>query len=330
MSSRAPLYLSAPTLKSCLTDSEIYQVVVETLRELSTGLTLEGPKSGFGVDIDGNHLHMGSASGCVLSSSVAGIKWFTVSDKNPSMTLPRVPATTLVCDAETGLLDGVLDTTQLTSERTAAMAVAAASACSRRPLKGAAVVGAGAIGRALVKFLATTQPIERIAVASRNESSARRACEALSAPCRTNVTLCAMADVQRAVRDADIVFTATGVHEDTDLVRATWLRDDAIVCSLGSCREVDLDMISQAWIVVDDVEGLKLRRRDFRQGGAGCDRIAGDIGSLMSGRLQPPQRQGKIHLVLVGLGVLDVALGARAISNARRLGLGIALEAGRA
>jgi ornithine cyclodeaminase/alanine dehydrogenase-like protein (mu-crystallin family) len=154
-----PLYLSARTVQACLTDREIYEVVVETCRGLSTGLVLKGPKSGFGVDIDRNHLHMGSASGCVLSSSATGIKWFTVSDRNPSVNLPRVPATTLVCDAETGLLDGVLDATQLTSERTAAMAVAAALACIRRPLKDAAVIGAGAIGRALVKFLAATQPV---------------------------------------------------------------------------------------------------------------------------------------------------------------------------
>ena len=324
----APLYLSAPILRSCLSDGEIYQVVVETLRELSTGRVLKGPKSGFGVDIDGNHLHMGSVSGCVLSSSVAGIKWFTVSDRNPSRNLPRVPATILVCDAETGLLDGVLDATQLTSERTAAMAVAAASECSRRPLKRAAVVGAGAIGQALIKFLATTQPVERIIVASRTDSSAQHACQ-LVLPYRKSVAICATADVQQAVRDADIIFTATGVHEDTDIVRAGWLKEDAIVCSLGSCREVDLDIISQAWIVVDDVEGLKLRRSDFREGGAGWGRIAGDIGSLVSGRLEPPQRPGKTHLVLVGLGVLDVALGARAISNARRMGLGVVLETGR-
>jgi ornithine cyclodeaminase/alanine dehydrogenase-like protein (mu-crystallin family) len=330
MPSSAPLYLSAPTLQSCLTDSEIYEVIGETLRELTTGRVLNGPKSGFGVDIDGNHLHMGSVSGCVLSNSMAGTKWFTVSDKNPLLNLPRVPATILVCDAETGLLDGVLDGTQLTSERTAAMAIVAASACSRRPLKNVAVVGAGAIGRALVKFLATTQPVQRITVASLNESSARHACEATPASLQKNVALCATADVQQAVRDADIVFTATGVHEDTDIVRAKWLRDDAIVCSLGSCREVDIEIISHAWILVDDIQGVKLRRSDFREGGAGWDRIAGDVGSLMSGQLQPPQLPGKTHLVLVGLGVLDVALGARAISNARRMGLGVALETSRA
>ena len=146
MPSRSPLYLSAPTLRSCLTDSEVYEVIGETLRELTTGRVINGPKSGFGVDIDGNHLHMGSVSGYVLSNSVTGIKWFTVSERNPSLNLPRVPATILVCDAETGLLDGVLDGTQLTSERTAAMAVAAANVV----LSVALCIAGVAIGRAAV------------------------------------------------------------------------------------------------------------------------------------------------------------------------------------
>jgi ornithine cyclodeaminase/alanine dehydrogenase-like protein (mu-crystallin family) len=289
MPARSPLYLSAPAIKSCLTDGEIYDVVGETLRALAAHRAIKGPKSGFGVEIDGDRLHMGSVSGCVLSNSVAGIKWFTVSDRNASLKLPRVPATILVCDAATGLLDGVLDGTHLTSDRTAAMAIVAAMACGTHPLKNAAVVGAGATGRALAKFLVATQPIQRITVASRNESSARRACEDIPASFQGNAMLDATTDVQRATRDADVVFTATGVREDTDVVRAAWLRDDAIVCSLGSCREVDLEIVSQAWIVVDDIEGVRLRRSDFSEGGAGRDRIAGDIGGVMSGALQLPR-----------------------------------------
>jgi ornithine cyclodeaminase/alanine dehydrogenase-like protein (mu-crystallin family) len=330
MPAKAPLYLSAPTIQSCLSDGEIYDVVSETLGALAAHLAIKGPKSGFAVEIDGKHLHMGSSSGCVPSSSAAGIKWFTVAERNPSLNLPRAPATILMCDAATGLLDGVLDATRLTSDRTAAMAIAAASACAPRSLNKAAVVGAGAIGRALVRFLAATQSVQCVTVASRSEASARRACDDIPGSSQRNVTLRATTDVQQAARDADVVFTATGVDQDTDIIRAAWLKDDAIVCSLGSCREVDLEIISQAWIVADDIEGLRLRRRDFREGGAGWERIAGDIGGVMSGELQPPQSRCRMHLVLVGLGVLDVALGARAIANARRMGLGVVLEPGRA
>ncbi|WP_439406553.1 NAD(P)-binding domain-containing protein [Bradyrhizobium sp. DASA03076] len=326
MASRTPLYLSAAAVKACLPAVEVYEVVTQTLRDLTTGGVVKGPKTGFGVDVNGEHLHMGSVCGYVRSGPVAGIKWFTVSSKNPSRNLPRCPTPILVCDGQTGLLDGVLDGTQLTSDRTAAMAIVAASACSKRPLRQAAVVGAGAVGHALVKFLATIETVDRIAVASQRETSARHACDAGAASPRREVRFLATSDVQRAVHDADVVFTATGLSKDSDLVRAAWLKQDAIVCSLGSCREVDLELISQAWIVVDDPDGVKLRRSDFREGGAGYDRIAGDTGSVLSGQLHLPQELTRIHLILVGLGVLDVALGARAIQNARLMGLGVPLE----
>lgn len=325
----SPIYLDASSILTCLSDQEIYEVVSKTVQDLNSTRLVKGPKVGFGLDIHGEHLHVGSMMGCVLSSSAVGVKWFTVSDKNPSRGLPRVPNTILISDAETGLLRGVLDSTQLTNERTAAYAVAAATAFARRPLKEVAVIGAGGIGQPLVKFLLTTQTVDRVTVASRKESSARSACDAAAASLRRDVSLFATSDVHRAVRNADLVFTCTGVPEDTDLVRSEWLKDDAIVCSVGSRREVDLQLLSEAWIVVDDAAGLTLRRSDFREGGVGWGRIAGDLGSVMSGQLQLPATTKKIHLILVGLAVLDVALGASAIANAREKGLGLALEPGR-
>jgi ornithine cyclodeaminase/alanine dehydrogenase-like protein (mu-crystallin family) len=322
----APLYLDAAAVASCLPDAELYEVVKQTLRESVDSRAVNGPKVGFGVDVDGEHLHMGSVSGFVRSGEAAGLKWFVIAERNASRKLPRVPATVLVCDARTGLLDGILDATQLTPDRTAAMAIAAASACggaSRR----VAVVGAGLIGRALIRLLALNLPVEEILVASLRQSSAGSACAEVAASLPGNVRLSAVATVREAVRDADIIFTATGISEDSDLVRAEWLKTDAIVCWLGSRREVDVPLISEACIVVDDPDGVKLRHTEFREGRAGSGRIAGTLGHLMAGSLEVlPRPKQRILLVLVGMGVLDVALGARALANARLAGAGIPLQ----
>ncbi len=319
-----PLYLSADCLKTCLSDAEVSSVVHQTLGEMNTARLVNGPKSGFEVDVVGHHLHLGSVSGAVIAESAVGIKWYAVADENPSRNLPRVPATILVCDAETGLLNGVLDGTQLTPDRTAAAAIAAASACGR-PMNQAVVIGAGAIGQSLLRFLGRIPEVAKITVVARRESDAQRACDAAASQVQGQVILSATTDVQEAVREADVVYTATGVAVDTDLVRGKWLREGAIVCSVGSRREVDLDLISRAWIVVDDEQGVKMRRTDFRQDGVGAGRIAAEIGSVISGEVQPPKDTVQILIVLVGLGVLDVALGARAIANARRRGLGLGL-----
>ncbi|MGY2803853.1 NAD(P)-binding domain-containing protein [Bradyrhizobium sp. USDA 4506] len=324
-----PLYLNSAAVQRCLTDEEIYDIVSRTLRQSSDPNLIKSVKSGFGVHIDCDHLHMGNVSACVLSCSVAGTKWFVVSPNNASRGLDRVQASILVSDAVTGVLQGIIDGNWLTSQRTAAMAVAAVAACGRHPISSAAVIGAGAVGRALVKFLVATQLVNRVTVSSLNATSAHHACESATECLRRDVTLCADSDVRRAVRDADVVFTATGVSRDTDIVRARWLKDSAIVCSVGSHREVDRELISQSWIVADDVDGVRMRRGDFREGGAGWNRIEGEVGRLISGQLQLPAAPKKIHLVLVGLGALDVALGARAVANARSRGLGLHLDSSR-
>ncbi|MGY2812081.1 NAD(P)-binding domain-containing protein [Bradyrhizobium sp. USDA 4506] len=326
MVAATPLYLDAKAVQSSLSDEEVYEIVSRTLRQLNSADVVNGPIAEFGISLDGDHLHMGSISACLLPSSAAGLKWFVLPGKNRVRSLPRVPATILICDAKTGLLDGVLDATQLTCDRTAAMAVAAAFACARRPLKNVAVIGAGHIGRGLVKFSAMTQSIDHITLGSLTESSARYACELVASSVPPNLILRATADICLAVRDADVVFTATSTPKNSDLVRARWLKDDAIVCSLGSRREVDIDLIASAWIVVDDPDGARMRSRNFREGGVGWGRIAGHVGSLMSGHLRLPEYQTKIYLYLGGLGVLDVALGVRALANSRRKGLGIPLE----
>ncbi|KWV49469.1 hypothetical protein AS156_15975 [Bradyrhizobium macuxiense] len=328
MATATPLYLNAKTVQSCLSDKEIYEIVSRMLRQLNTADVIKGPKAGFGVSVEGDHLYMGSLSGCILSDSSAGLKWFVVPSANWSRNAPRVPATILICNAKTGLLEGVLDATQLTCDRTAAMAIAAAFACARRPLTNAAVIGAGHIGRALVRLLAATQAIDCIAVGSRTESSSRDACDRVASSVRGNLNLYATADIHQAVRDADVIFTATSGPDDGNVVRTEWLREDAIVCSLGSRREVDFDLIAGAWIVVDDPEGMKARSSHFREGGAGWGRIATDVGNLMSGEIHVPENEGRVLLLLGGLGVLDVALGARALVNSRLKGLGIPLEPG--
>jgi ornithine cyclodeaminase/alanine dehydrogenase-like protein (mu-crystallin family) len=320
-----PLYLDRETIEACLSDEELFEVVGQVQRSLKSASVIVGPKAGFGFDIGAYHLHAGSVSGGDLAASAIGIKWFTVADRNPERGLPRVPATVLVCDAETGMLDGVLEATQFTSERTAAMAVSAAAACACGPLRRAAVIGAGAIGRSLVKFLAKTQDLEEIVLASQRAETARVGRDEVAKIVGGGANILAAETIEQAVRGSDVVFTATGVSEDTAVVRSEWLKDDVIVCTLATRREVDVQFLSEAWIVVDDADGFRLRRSDFREGGAAWNRIAGDVASLMAGHLAPPASPRKINLALIGMGVLDVALAARAVANARRMGLGIPL-----
>jgi len=320
-----PLYLDAATLAACLGDDELFEVVSGTMRRLASEDVALGFTEVFEVEVDGVRNRMGAMAGAVVPQAAAGLKWFHVPGSKRSGDAPHVPATLMVCDARTGLLDGLMDATRLTAERTGAMGAVAALAAARRPPRSATIVGAGWIGRAAARFIARAPGIDQVTLAARTIDGAADACLAIEARVPRTVALHASTDIRTAVGDADIVITATSVPSGTDVVRAAWLDDDAVVCSLGSYREVDLDLVADAWMVVHDVEHVRSRREDLREGGVGWSRVAGDVAALMAGNLSRPVAPCRAYVVVGSIGALDIALGARALSNARKAGVGIPL-----
>jgi alanine dehydrogenase len=90
-----------------------------------------------------------------LGGGHALLKWVTSFPGNPRRGLPTVSGVVLVSDAETGMLEAVLDAGAVTALRTGAAAVLAAETLGRPDASTAAVVGVGVNGRAAARtFLA--------------------------------------------------------------------------------------------------------------------------------------------------------------------------------
>ncbi|UVO30443.1 saccharopine dehydrogenase NADP-binding domain-containing protein [Bradyrhizobium arachidis] len=323
-----PTYLDENAVRESLTDDEVYEIVQSTLRALHEGTAIPGPKAGFGVQVGGDNRYIGTVSGCILASNAAGVKWFMTSDRSANRGLPRVPATILICDARTGQLAGVLDATRLTSLRTAAMAVACSLQVSKtQVLPKVAIIGAGTVGTEVARYFAQSGRVARIAVAARSAAAVHRASTAIQAVANERVQVQGTIDVRAAVSDAEIVVTATSVPNDMTLVEHQWLSPDAIICTLGSHREIDLQIIHEAaHILVDDPDGSQRRGNlagELKSGVIAIDRLS-NVGELMANRWRPT-RPGRVLLALVGIGVLDVALGAQALANARGNGRGLPL-----
>jgi ornithine cyclodeaminase/alanine dehydrogenase-like protein (mu-crystallin family) len=89
-----------------------------------------------------------------LGGGHALLKWVTSFPGNPARGLPTVTGLVLLSDAETGLLEAVLDAGAVTALRTGAAAVIAADALGRGDAGDAAVVGAGVNGAAAARTFA--------------------------------------------------------------------------------------------------------------------------------------------------------------------------------
>jgi len=113
-------------------------------------------------------------------------------------------------------------------------------------------------------------------------------------------------------------------------VEASWLESDVTVCGLGSYQEIDGRVALAAdRIFVDNWEACRQRGNlapIIQSGALAREAIDGEVPDLVAGKL--PGRSpndGTILIALVGIGALDIALGAELLRLARSRGVGRAL-----
>jgi ornithine cyclodeaminase/alanine dehydrogenase-like protein (mu-crystallin family) len=324
----APLYISGREAERLLDQNAVLRVVENALKELADNRIVNGSKGGFSLNDQNGQRHMGAISGCDIAAGVAGVKWFAACDGNSRRGLPRVPATILLCDAVTGLLTGVIDATSLTAIRTAALAVTAIRSCISRPLKKATIVGFGPIGQTIARYMPTAIDVAEIVIASRSDAANAfvRSTNTGASPYFT-----VESRLEQAVRHADLVVTATGLSADTSLVDADWLQRGATICALGSYQEIDSRIISGAdRIYIDNWEAGRQRGNlapMIRSGALTREEIDGEVAEVVAGKIAGRASGDQtVLIVLVGIGALDIALGAELLKQARLQGGGRPLD----
>lgn len=323
----APLYIGAEEARRLLDPASVLRVVERALTDLSEGRILSGTKGGLTLSDDNGHRHMGAISGCDIAANIAGVKWFAACHGNNQRGLPRVPATIVLCDAVTGLLAGVIDATSMTAVRTAALAICALRPCVPKRLRKVVILGFGSIGQMIAKYMASQVDVGKIVVASRSGATAGIA-KAMTRQGGPRISVESRLD--EAVRDADLVVTATGLSKNAPLVDADWLESNVTICALGSYQEIDGRIASVAdKIYVDNWEACQQRGNIaplIQSGVLTRADIDGEVPDLVAGRLPGRSSMDKtVLIVLVGIGALDIALGAEVLKQARLRGAGCSL-----
>lgn len=317
-----PLYLSAAQASDLLDQASVLRIVERALVGHSRGRLVNGTKGGFTLGGEDGQRHMGAISGCDLDAQIAGVKWFTACDDNTRRGLPRVPATIVLTDATTGLLAGVIDATALTAVRTAALTVCALRRCVPRRFGKATIVGFGPIGQAIAQYLPGSFEVDDIVAVSRSG-------EAMNIGGASQLRV--QSDLEDAVREADLVVTATGLSKDAPLVEADWLKSSATVCGLGSYQEIASKILLAAdRLYVDTWEACRHRGNLaplIQSGALTLSDVDGAVADLVAGKV--PGRtatDGVVAIALVGIGALDIALGAALLEQAHLRKIGTRLE----
>lgn len=232
---------------------------------------------------------LGLMPGWLGEPRALGIKVVTVFPGNHGTDLDAHQGVVLLFDTDDGRLLAVIDATEITAIRTAAVS-AVATRCLAAPGAGdLAILGSGTQARSHLEAMLLVRSITRVRVWSRNHDAARRFAD--SASKRHGRDVEPMTTAHNAVRDADIICTTTAATEP--VLAGAWIAAGAHVNAVGACmaraRELDTPAVKQSRLFVDRRESAMHEAGDFLiprlEGAVNDAHIVGELGEVLTGRV---------------------------------------------
>ena len=267
---------------------------------------IEALRDGFKADIETpvrHHHEISNVSTLLLmpawSKAWAGLKTVVVKTDNAAMNLPTVQASYLLIDNATGAAVALLDGTELTRRRTAAASALAADYLARPDASNLVIVGAGALGAHFVKAHAAVRDIKKVFIYNRTIGKAEKLSAELK---REGVDAVAVSDLEKAVRQADIVSCVT--TSTAPVVKGEWLKPGTHVDLAGAfkpaMRETDGDVVAKSRVFVDTRHGAEAEAGDLLQardeGKFDFKNIQADLHELCRGTVKGRKTAAEITL----------------------------------
>jgi ornithine cyclodeaminase/alanine dehydrogenase-like protein (mu-crystallin family) len=303
-------YVTTEEIRGRLTMPAAIRAVADALVELSTGRALVPPRTS--LEIAGLRTTALVMPAYLPGPKRIGLKLISLCEDNPARGLPLAQAVTIVMDAERGTPLAVLEAGHLTAVRTGAASGAATDALARRDARVAAVFGAGVQGRAQLEAIAAVRPLRKAFIVDTDGRAAAVFAEEMRRALALDVE---PADAPTALRDADVVSTATTstgpVFRDADLKAGVHI--NAIGSYKPHVREVPGETIRRAGLFVDDRRACLEEAGDIliplHEGTIDENHIRAEIGEVLAG-LKPGRRSDDEITVFkaVGNAVEDLAV----------------------
>ncbi len=328
------LILSRTDVQHALAMKDAIAMVREAFAQLSTNQAVVPLRVSVPIQKhDGVTLFMPAY---LQQSDALAVKIVSVHNKNPSIGLPLIHALVVVLDAATGKPVAAMEGGYLTALRTGAASGVATQLLARRDARVAAIFGAGVQGQTQLRAIAAVRPIERVYVFDAMPGKADQFVRDLAAQPDVPKDLRAASTPAEAVREADVICTATTstrpVFSGRDIRRGVHI--NAIGAYTPQMQEIDEETLKRAdKIVIDSHAGAMVEAGDLiialEKGAIKPENVYAEIGEIAAGKLPGRQRDDEITFFKsVGNAVQDAAV-ARAIFDAAlrdHLGTDVALD----
>lgn len=208
--------------------------------------------------------------------------------------LPAIQGGILLFDAETGTPLALLDSGEITVQRTGAATAVAARHLARRDSRTATVCGCGKQGRIQLAALRHELPLERVYAWDASAEAARRFADQAAAGSDLDVRVAP--DLAGAVRDSDVIVTCTPSR--APFVRREWVRPGAFVAAVGADspgkQELDADLLAPPVVAVVDLLEQAVKVGELQHAvNAGLlapEQVHAELGEILAGR-----KPGRTH-----------------------------------
>jgi ornithine cyclodeaminase/alanine dehydrogenase-like protein (mu-crystallin family) len=258
------------------------------------------------------------------------LKLLTQFADNGRLGLPLIQALVVLADAANGRLLAIMDGSAITALRTGAASGVATRLLASPSADTAAIFGAGVQARTQLEAVCTVRQVKQVRVFDCHRAAAEAFAEDMSG--RLGIPVLAASSAAETLAGAQVVCTATTsttpVFEDRDLAAGVHIN------AVGSWRpqtaEIPSDTVRRARVFVDHRAAALEEAGDLlmplREGRITTKHIHTELGELIANRAAGRQTRDEVTLFKsVGLAVQDLFAAARAVENARRLGIGTAL-----
>lgn len=322
--------LNLSDVQQALPMREAIEIVKQAFAELSLGsatspLRLAIPQAKH----DGLTLFMPAYLG---KTDAMAIKIAAIHNRNLELGLPRIHALVAVIDPQTGQPVSVMEGGYLTALRTGAASGAATDLLARADAEIAAIIGAGRQARQQVLAVAAVRSITRFWIYARRTEMA----EALIAELQPQVSaeLRIAGCTAEAVRDADVICTATNSH--TPVFDGHDLKPGVHVNAIGSytheMQEVDAVTLRNASKIVVDQRSAALAEAGdliiaIQRGDICAEDIYAEFGEIAAGLKPGREQETEItYFKSVGNAVQDAAVAQAVYQAALRKNLGVVFD----
>jgi ornithine cyclodeaminase len=280
-------FIGRDEVASRLTYEQCIPIVRDAMIALSRGETKQPLRSY--IPLSEGRI-FGVMPGALGAKAPFGAKLISVFRENAMQGKQSHQGLVLLFDPNSGAPVCVVHGGEITAIRTAAASAVATDALALPGARRIAILGTGEQAITHLRAITKVRNLESAVVWGRSVEKAR--IFAAQHHSEFSFPVCAVASVEEAADNADIICTVTAANEP--ILKGAWVRPGTHVNLVGSSHpgptEVDDDLVVHSRFIADSREGILHQGAEFLHAKAAGlindDHIVAEIGEVLSGRVE--------------------------------------------